>query len=65
MKILIGCTLIAREVFSKLRFRYKPEKKAFDDMYFCEDVEKLGYELYVDGNTTAAHLHRDWGGIQK
>jgi GT2 family glycosyltransferase len=61
----VGCLLIAREVFTRLRFRYDPQKESFDDMHFSEDAEKLGYKLYVDGDTIATHLHRDWRGLKK
>jgi GT2 family glycosyltransferase len=56
----LGCIMISREVFEKIQFRYDPEKKAFDDMYFCIDAKKLGYKLYCDGNTVVEHLHKEW-----
>jgi GT2 family glycosyltransferase len=56
----LGCIMIAREVFEKIKFRYSPEKEAFDDMYFCIDAKKLGYSLYCDGNTVVEHLHKTW-----
>lgn len=46
----IGCTLIHRDVFEKIKFKYEPEKKAFDDMFFCEDAEKFGYKLFLNSN---------------
>jgi hypothetical protein len=61
----VGCLLISAEVLQKIRFRYDPEKEAYDDMYFSEDAEKLGHKLYVDGDTIATHLHKDWGGMKK
>ncbi len=56
----IGCVLISREVMEKVKFEYKKDKKAFDDMFFCEDVEKAGYGLFLDSDIQAVHLHKQW-----
>lgn len=56
----LGCILISREVFTKIRFRYKEDKKAFDDMYFCEDISNLGYKLYLCTETNVKHLYKEW-----
>jgi GT2 family glycosyltransferase len=61
----MGCLLLAKDVLQKIRFRYDPEKESFDDMHFSDDALKLGYKLYVDGDTIATHLHKDWEGIKK
>jgi hypothetical protein len=61
----LGCCLISRRVLEKVKFRYNPEHKAFDDMYFCEDAENLGFELYVDGSIVVRHLHQGWAGVKK
>jgi len=56
----IGCMLIAREVFEKIRFRHEPEKKAYDDMFFCLDAKKLGYGCFLDSDIEVKHLHKFW-----
>ncbi len=59
----LGCLLISTEVLKKVKFRYDPEKKAFDDMYFCKDAKEAGYKLYIDGDTVVQHLHRKWDDV--
>ncbi len=61
----VGCVLIAREVLEKIEFRYEPEKKAFDDMFFCMDARKLGYTLWLDSSIRAEHYHTHWGDVTK
>lgn len=56
----IGCVLINKEVLEKIKFRTIENNKAFDDMIFCDDVEKEGYQLYLDSNIQVRHLHVDW-----
>jgi len=56
----IGCVLIKREVLEKIKFEYKPDKKAFDDMLFCDDAEKAGYDLFLDSNIRVTHLSKPW-----
>lgn len=61
----LGCVLISKELFKKIRFRYLKEKKAFDDMYFCGDAQRLGYKIYLDSNIRVTHLHKAWESIEK
>ena len=61
----LGCILISREVFKKIRFRYEKSKPAFDDMYFSEDVRKLGYKIYLCSDVDIKHLHIPWENIEK
>lgn len=56
----VGCVLIHREVLEKINFRYEKDKKAFDDMFFCYDAQKLGYDLYLDSEVIVEHLHKAW-----
>lgn len=61
----LGCILIHRKVLEKIRFR-KPEKgPAQDDMMFCYDAQKAGFELYVDTDVVCEHLHKDWKEAEK
>jgi len=61
----VGCVLIEREVLKKVKFRYEPDKKAFDDMFFYLDAKKAGYKIYVEGNIRVEHLFSPWKGIKK
>lgn len=56
----IGGVLIHREVLEKIKFRYEKDKKAFDDMFFCDDSTKAGYELFLDSNLKFNHLTKPW-----
>jgi hypothetical protein len=56
----VGCILIKREVLKKIKFEYKPDKKAFDDMLFCDDAEKAGYDLFLDSDIKVIHLNKPW-----
>ena len=53
----VGCVLINREVLEKIKFRYEKEKASFDDLLFCFDAKKLGYDLFLDSDAKADHLH--------
>jgi len=61
----VGCVMINREVLEKIKFRYEKEKVAFDDLLFCADAKKHGYELFLDSNIMVMHLHRPWDDIHK
>ena len=61
----LGCVLISRKVLEKIEFRYVKDTKPFDDMWFCQDVKKLEYKVYLDGNINIEHKHHDWVGIKK
>jgi hypothetical protein len=54
----LGCILIHREVLKNLEFRIEKDSKAFDDMFFCIDAKKSGFELFLDSETRVEHLHR-------
>jgi len=56
----IGCVLIDKEVLEKVKFEYKKDKKAFDDMFFCDDAKELGYELFLDSSIKVEHLNKSW-----
>lgn len=56
----LGCCLIPREIFTKVKFRCVRDKKGkliqSEDMCFCEDVKKNGYKLLYDFNLVAKHI---------
>ena len=51
-----GCILIHREVLEKVKFRWEDDKPGVDDVFFCIDALKLGYEIYADTNVICEHL---------
>jgi len=63
----LGCVLIRRDVLEKIKFRYVEEILCFDDMFFCEDVEKNGFGLYCDASVKCKHLisGMSWKNIKK
>ena len=56
----VGCLMINLEVLEKIKFRFEKGKAAFDDMLFCSDAKKLGYELFLDSDIRVEHLHKPW-----
>lgn len=57
----LGCVLIHKEVFSKIEFRAEVEKSQFHpDMFFYEDLFKLGIPHFVDTQLLLEHRNQDW-----
>lgn len=58
----LGCVLISRKVLEKVKFRIDAKKDTFDDMPFCEDLEKNNFDLYLDTSVKCVHLlkNRPW-----
>ncbi len=52
----LGCIMILRNVVEKVRFRYDPEKQAFDDMLFALDSKKQGFKIWADTSLKCKHL---------
>lgn len=63
----LGCMLIHRSVLEKISFRYEKNKLVFDDIWFCQDLEKAKIPLFVDTSVKCKHLMRamDWNSLQK
>ena len=63
----LGCILIKREILEQIKFRYEKDKLVFDDIWFCQDLEKKGIPLYVNTAVKCKHLMRemDWNSIEK
>jgi hypothetical protein len=57
----LGCTLIHKSVFTKVKFHAEnPESEAFDDSYFYEDLLKLQIQPFTDFSIIAKHFNQDW-----
>lgn len=52
----LGCILINREVLETIEFRYDHKNAAFDDMWFCEDARKQGFEVFCDTSLKCKHM---------
>ena len=58
----LGAVLIKRKVLDKVKFRLKHEDdphQQFTDFMFYWDAYKLGYELWLDGDTIVGHEHHE------
>lgn len=52
-----GFMLVAREVLEKMeRPWFEFSDKMGEDMYFCEQAKKLGYQVLLDGDVVCRHL---------
>jgi len=59
----LGCVLISHNALEKIKFRYDlKDCPATDDIFFCKDAEKEGFEIYADTSIKCRHLlkGRDW-----
>jgi hypothetical protein len=58
----LSCMLISRQVLEKVAFRYE---RGFDDMAFCRDARKEGFQVFADTTVVPEHQSRPWTGILK
>jgi GT2 family glycosyltransferase len=63
----LGCMLIHRSVLEKISFRYVEDKLVFDDIWFCQDLERHKIPLFVDTSVKCKHLMHamDWDSLKK
>jgi len=63
----LGSLLIHKDILKEIEFRYEKDKNCFDDMFFCNDLKKKGFSLYVDTSIKCKHLikNKTWKDIQK
>ena len=52
----LGCLLIHRSILEKIEFRVPENYSTFDDFMFCEDVRKLGEQVWADLSVQCDHL---------
>lgn len=62
----LGCCLVSRAIMETISFRYKKDTKDFDDLPFCFDAKKSGFEIYADMNVKCMHYIEgwDWGKLK-
>lgn len=53
----IGCTLFHKEALQHVKFRtdLKVNKNAFSDSFIFTDIEKIGYQCYIDSDLILDH----------
>lgn len=56
----IGCILIHKSVLREIKFRVEPNASAYDDVYFCRDANKKGFEVFLDSRVMCRHLTKPW-----
>ena len=57
----IGCTLIHRDILREIDFRTNPlENDIFSDIYFFEDLKRLGVKPVLDTNIIPAHYRSEF-----
>lgn len=60
----MGCALIRTEIFKKLEYpwfkwvNYESREVLSEDLYFCEQCNKNGIEIYADTRVRCGHLFR-------
>lgn len=59
----LGCILMHKEVFTKFNFRWHPGTDAHPDSFFANDLDKAGYEQYVDTSFICEHHNQSWAGV--
>jgi len=53
----LGCILISKKVLEKIKFRYDPSDCiGTDDIFFCKDAAKHGFNIYADTAVKCKHL---------
>lgn len=57
----LGCVLIHKDIFKKVKFRYDFKMdEGFDDMFFCKDLREKGIDIYADTSLKCKHLIKNW-----
>jgi GT2 family glycosyltransferase len=63
----LGCVLIHKDVFKKIKFRYDSDTEGFDDVFFSKDLRDNKIPLYADFGVLCNHLLGgvEWDDIKK
>jgi len=63
----LGCTLIRREIMEKIKFRIPEDNSiaAHSDVYFHQDLRKLGIDNFVSESCFSQHQNTGWFNILK
>jgi hypothetical protein len=56
----LGCVLINRSIFERIKFRVEKDAKGFDDMYFFSDLDRMDVQPLCDTSIHVKHLEQTW-----
>lgn len=59
----LGCTLISKEIFSKIGFYYYSDLKTHSDSFFATDVWRKGFQIFCDTNYCVLHKNSPWSAV--
>ena len=57
----LGCTLINKEVFDKIKFRSVENEHQFPETWFANDMYAQGIPIYVSTKSQCKHFNKSWG----
>jgi hypothetical protein len=57
----LGCVLIKKSVFNKIKFRFVPNENNHPDSYFAEDCFRNKIQIYAHTGCVARHENKSWG----
>ena len=57
----LGCTLINKEIFDKIKFRSVENEHQFPDTWFANDMYAQGIPIYVSTKSQCKHYNKSWG----
>ena len=56
----MGCCLMSREIIDKVAFTYIPGLRPHSDVFWFNDVRRLGYKVFIDTDVICEHRNSDW-----
>ena len=57
----LGCTLIDKRIFHKIKFRSVDGERQFPDTWFANDMYAQNIPIYVNTKAQCKHFNRNWG----
>lgn len=52
----LGCILMSKKVLKKISFKTVKGNTSYDDLWFCDDAIKNGFDIYADTSVKCKHL---------
>jgi GT2 family glycosyltransferase len=60
----LGCTLIKRRVFEKIKFNYYPNLRNHSDSFYANDAWRNGFRVFVDTDIILEHHNVPWTNVK-
>jgi hypothetical protein len=60
-QIGLGCVLITKKVFERVKFRFIPNNGCHPDTFFSEDCNSKSIPVHVDTSCLCEHDNKNWG----